>query len=699
VNKNTIYYYNDFGPYSSPGNTQTDVVVTLNPSLLTPGLNRNFRFILSESHHILPGRTWSVAYAGIRLLEYSSGQIDPQILEFNWLTASNTYAVSRNLSEQLVDSNQSTGTSLSRNFTWTKRNMGVRYGSVNTPLESGSGSHNVFPKGSILFVEEAWILCEGMRNTTGASISFGLRKPFTLPGLSFVSSLPLINFTPTLGSFGIPSSDEVLTTQQSIFNWGTGSVTYADSKVGIIRLTEPAMPIIKVSDGTLAPGTFFKINIPYVVDDYEVNVICPPPFQKFDDGSAYNWPTVPGFNIGTPQTGGIFTFRWNDVLPQTTGSLLLNARVQTSPGSSPAFYPIPGQQYIFTYNFTSPTTVTMWWAWGLGGTPNYCTVISQAEAFGIVLPPNSTSGSITFTWPLFLTNGAPASDSGYFSFITSYGGLSLADCRSSGYGSPYTGDLTWSLTPVCQLPCPPPFTRFNASGSGWNSAVTGVVCSTAPTTLLTVGNSIASEGVNAFNNQVGPNFYISWACSKFSYISGARVFTPGSGTSPQITAIPGQQYTFTYTLTQALTQVISWSFGTSSYWCINETFRLTPTSPLSGTITFTWPTTYRTQTTASLGNVITTFASTDFFCFRTSGMLTNGNVITGKVNPLSVEATSVPIQVYIGAGADQGQGFVDRSDCGPGPYNVGISGTLIFNISPVCPTIEPPSSNLTATRP
>jgi hypothetical protein len=271
-----------------------------------------------------------------------------------------------------------------------------------------------------------------MRNITGASISFGLRQPI-LDGGTLLTTPLLTSFSPTLASLGVPSSDELFSLKKSIFDWATGSVTYCDSPVGIVRLNEPAMPVIRLHNSTtLAAGTIFKINIPYVVDDYSVTVpvVVDPclPFTNytFVTGNGVwtgaNLPPWTNVTTSSPFIGATFG------LPTGAGNFKWKSRLFRV-ASTPFGYPTPGTQYRLTYNFSQPTglTISFWMGsmvnnfapynysevapnavgWnqimpsqnsGLNTPPSLTATASQYGRETFILPLGATSGSVLFNW-------------------------------------------------------------------------------------------------------------------------------------------------------------------------------------------------------------------------------------------------------------------------------------------------------------
>jgi hypothetical protein len=269
-----------------------------------------------------------------------------------------------------------------------------------------------------------------MANAVGASISFGLRQPISTGG-TFNTTPLLTSFTPTLASLGVPSSDELFSLKKSIFDWGTGSVTYCDSPVGIVRLNEPAMPIVRLYNSTsLAAGTIFKINIPYIVDDYSVTVPLDPclPFTNYEitpqgtnlwvgsgSGTAPAAPCYPNCSIVTPYLSSTF----GNVV--TSANYNYRSRVFRV-SSTPFGYPTPGTQYRLNYSFSNPIGITISFWMGsmitVGGSTPYQEITSTsqlgsimpAQGSGVATPPDPNNpatqyGNETFILPVGSTSG------------------------------------------------------------------------------------------------------------------------------------------------------------------------------------------------------------------------------------------------------------------------------------------------------
>ena len=280
VDRNTIFFYNSGNAFDSPGTgANKDIVVTLDPNTSVLGINRNFRLVLGNGGRVETGVTWSVAYSGTRLVEYGEGRIEPHILDFLWNPSNTEYLVAKYMLEQAIDDTETTGSAAGRDFTWTKRMTGL-FSNAAISDGSGAGSSTVFPKGSILFVNETFVTCEGMTtpNPSGITVSFGLVRG-TFSGTfnqTWYDSNEIV-FNESLTPYGITSSQVVLF-QRDLGDFATGSVFYTNSKVGIIRLSEPAMIVMRVTGGNISTNTLIKCSVPYIVDEASFNTI---------DGTSY----------------------------------------------------------------------------------------------------------------------------------------------------------------------------------------------------------------------------------------------------------------------------------------------------------------------------------------------------------------------------------------------------------------------------
>jgi len=296
---NTVWFYNGLNSFDSP---QGDIVVSLNPATANPGLNRDFKLILGNGGRVETGNTWSVAYNGTRLVEYTEGRIEPHVLDFSWATSSEApngeYLLTKYMLESPTNDSVTTGAAYGGDFTSVKRMMGyfgslyTTYGTPGSP--NGRGGSTVFPKGSILFVNESFVTCEGITGSvTGITISFGLTQPTPLGSYG-----ALINqWEPSLASFGVPHSGKIIFPDKALGDFATGSVYYSNSPVGIIRLTEPAMIVITVEGGAIATYSYLKCQVPYIVDEASINTIS----------SGTNYIASPNSGSGS-QTGSASSF-------------------------------------------------------------------------------------------------------------------------------------------------------------------------------------------------------------------------------------------------------------------------------------------------------------------------------------------------------------------------------------------------------
>ena len=283
---NTVWFYNGGNSFDSP---QGDIVVSLNPATATPGLNRDFKLILGNGGRVETGNTWSVAYNGTRLVEYGEGRVEPHVLDFSWATSSSApngeYLLSKYVIETPANDYTTTGNAYGRDFL-IKRFESFFTGAVSTTTV-GRGGSSVFPKGSILFVDESFVTCEGITGSvTGVTISFGL----SLVTAGGTIGATISNFEPQLSQFGISNSYEMLFAPKALGDFFTGSIFYSKSPIGIVRLSQPAMLVTKPVGGTLQVGTYLKYSIPYIVDEASLNAI-----------SGTNYISGPG--IATGATG------------------------------------------------------------------------------------------------------------------------------------------------------------------------------------------------------------------------------------------------------------------------------------------------------------------------------------------------------------------------------------------------------------
>ena len=285
VDKNTIFFYNSGNAFDSPGTSlNTDIIVTLDPNLSLNGINRNFKFIIGNAGRVETGKTWSIAYSGTRLVEYGEGRVEPHIIDFLWNSPNSEYLIFKTMLEQPLDDYETTGTAIGKDFTWSKRLTGF-FG--NTAVYGGVGSSTVFPKGSILFINEAFVTCEGMTtpNANGITVSFGLISGTSSSNYnqSWWDNNEIL-FNESLINYGLTSSQNILF-QRNLGDFATGSVFYSNNRVKIIRLSEPAMIVMKLNGGNISSGTIIKCIIPYIVDESSFNTISG---VSFINGDTFN---------------------------------------------------------------------------------------------------------------------------------------------------------------------------------------------------------------------------------------------------------------------------------------------------------------------------------------------------------------------------------------------------------------------------
>jgi len=124
---NTIYYYVDEGVGGTYQSPSASVNVTINPWVGSwtagDGIDRNFRFIISEANRIETGVTWSIlvknptGVGSVTKVEYSAGIIEPQVIEFLFATAaSNGYEITKYMLEQTIDDIETPYAAIGRDF-------------------------------------------------------------------------------------------------------------------------------------------------------------------------------------------------------------------------------------------------------------------------------------------------------------------------------------------------------------------------------------------------------------------------------------------------------------------------------------------------------------------------------------------------------------------------------------------------------
>lgn len=259
----TVYFFGN-NSFATPTG---DIVVTLDPNLSVNGINRDFEFILSDALRIHTSGTWSVSY-GARLLEYGPGRIPPQKLSFRWSDNFNNYLLTREILNRLEDDFITTSTSLGHDFADTKRYMihGNDFSvlSINSP---GIGSSKVFPRGSVIFAEDAFIMTENAISTTGTSfISVGLSTVQSSSSGGSLSGTSPISITPSLSEFGLSDSREVIIPYTNVTEINSSKIIKSRSRVGTIRLSEPSMLTIGLS-GNALNGGIVTVYVPYIVDN------------------------------------------------------------------------------------------------------------------------------------------------------------------------------------------------------------------------------------------------------------------------------------------------------------------------------------------------------------------------------------------------------------------------------------------------
>jgi len=115
----TVYYYNT-SPFDSPEN----ITVTLDPD---SGPYKNWKFIIQDHLRVNVGVTWSVVHNGDKLVEYRTGNIAPQELEFIWSDTHNSYSITKKDLEQPFNDKLVGSSSFGHDFYSHKRMLRASY--------------------------------------------------------------------------------------------------------------------------------------------------------------------------------------------------------------------------------------------------------------------------------------------------------------------------------------------------------------------------------------------------------------------------------------------------------------------------------------------------------------------------------------------------------------------------------------------
>jgi len=476
---NTVIFYNGNNrAFDSP---QGDIVVSLNPATATLGLNRDFKLILGNGGRVETGNTWSVAYNGTRLVEYGEGRIEPHVLDFSWATSSEVpngeYLLTKYVVDVPVDDFTTTGAAFGRDFTIKRQDLAFFTGIITVFNNIGVGSSGIFPKGSILFVDESFVTCEGITGSvTGVNVSFGLST--VTSGGSIGSAIS--NFEPQLSEFGISNSYEMLFPPKALGDFFTGSIFYSKSPIGIVRLTQPAMLVIRPVGGNIAIGTRLKYRIPYIVDEASVNSISGTNFIAAPANSSTGC-AKSGYVSGTSFAG--------------TGTSSVSV-VFSTPYSS-ASYSVVVTSQAFT-------------------TTDYVYSVTDKTASGFIIRTPST-GPIGAT-AMWITNcydgSGLSSGGGGAQGPTGPGGGSVIDLEEIAFGTG-TGITSSNL-----------FTFNNTNTSlilGFDNTITNSRSSAIiGGTANTINNSTASSILSNNNTTIHKSFYSTSISNYSSTICGSK---------------------------------------------------------------------------------------------------------------------------------------------------------------------------------
>ena len=130
---------------------------------------------------------------------------------------------------------------------------------------SGLASSSIFPAGSVIFIEEAFIT---VNNGLSFSSSLGTFSIGLSEATNSGTNGATISTYPPLSTFGLTNSYEIFFPLRSISSLPTyqGYTQLSDSPLSTIKITSPAMPRMNISGSIFISGDL-SLHIPYIVDN------------------------------------------------------------------------------------------------------------------------------------------------------------------------------------------------------------------------------------------------------------------------------------------------------------------------------------------------------------------------------------------------------------------------------------------------
>ena len=277
VDPSTIYWYNQLNGFDTPvGN----VVLTLDPDVantLLPNGQRSWRIVFQNNGRVYLNRSWKVRQAGTgittkELIDYRTGSVTPHMLEFFWDEAISQYRVTKIELETLTnDLYLDTGDSFGLSF---RSKLKIAAGAWDGTQTLSAESSTTIPAGSIIFIKDAFVLCQAALAGSSTTISFGLSNISSENNGVGVASLTTgdeSGVAVNLSDFGVVSNDnnEIIRQSQPLSFYSlNGPVFGVDNDIHYVRNSVPVSISIKLNGGGLSAG-FIGVYVPYMTQNTE----------------------------------------------------------------------------------------------------------------------------------------------------------------------------------------------------------------------------------------------------------------------------------------------------------------------------------------------------------------------------------------------------------------------------------------------
>jgi hypothetical protein len=182
---------------------------------------------------------------------------------------------------------------------WASLNSGVQSGLEQ--LTPRQGVSAIFPEGSIIFVEEAFITVNQnieIPDAISGSFSIGLSEA-TNSGLTG----SLIPTSPNLSFYGLDDSSDIIFPKRPISTIPNtqGGLLISDSPISLVKITKPAMPYVS-SAWVFDQDGDITIHIPYIVDNPPYDAVN---YPQAPTASIYGRPLILGSSSQSGGSGGL----------------------------------------------------------------------------------------------------------------------------------------------------------------------------------------------------------------------------------------------------------------------------------------------------------------------------------------------------------------------------------------------------------